>query len=66
MQTFQVGGMTCEHCVRAVSDAVGGVAGAEGVAVDLGTGLVSVNGSPEPGAVRAAIEEAGYTVEERG
>jgi copper chaperone CopZ len=54
--------MTCEHCVRSVSKEVGALPGVEIVEVDLGTGAVSVT-SQEPleaGAVRAAVDEAGY------
>jgi len=60
--TFQVSGMTCAHCVAAVTDEVSGVAGVSGVQVDLASGVVTVTGDQpvqEP-AVRAAVEEAGY------
>ena len=35
MQSFKVTGMTCAHCVRAVTDAVRGVDAAADVKVDL-------------------------------
>ena len=63
MLDFAVTGMTCEHCVRAVTDAVGGVPGVAGLAVDLAAGRIQVRGEPDPAAVRAAIEAEGYTVE---
>jgi len=62
---FEVEGMTCEHCVAAVSKEVGGIPGVESVDVALvpgGRSTVTV-GSAEPipaDAVRAAVEEAGY------
>ena len=62
--TYTVQGMTCEHCVRSVTEEVGGVAGVTGVEVDLSGGLVTVS-SEQPvdgAAVRAAIAEAGYEV----
>ena len=57
---YEVTGMTCGHCQRAVEDEVGGVAGVTGVDVDLATGRVEVHGDVDDTAVRAAIEEAGY------
>lgn len=57
---YEVTGMTCGHCRRAVEDEVGGVAGVTGVDVDLATGRVEVHGDVDDTAVRAAIEEAGY------
>ena len=62
MLTLSVTGMTCEHCVKAVSKAVRAVPGAEAVAVDLERGLVTVQGHPDAAAVRAAIVEEGYDV----
>lgn len=59
--TFRVPGMTCDHCTRAVSSEIGGVAGVAEVAVDLQTKLVTVTGEGlDDEALRAAIEEAGY------
>lgn len=60
--TYTVTGMTCGHCVRAVSDELGKLAGVIEVNVDLPTDQVQVI-SDEPlddDAVRAAVEEAGY------
>jgi copper chaperone CopZ len=62
--TYQVSGMTCEHCVRAVSAELTGLAGVTGVSVDLvpgGTSAVTVTSeAPLAGqAVAAALDEAG-------
>ena len=57
---YEVTGMTCGHCQRAVEDEVGGVLGVTGVEVDLATGRVEVHGDADDTAVRVAIEEAGY------
>ena len=46
-QTFHVTGMTCDHCVRAVTAEVGPIDGVTAVTVDLPTGQVSV-GSDQP------------------
>ena len=62
MLALAVEGMTCEHCVRAVTDAVAALPGVSGVAVDLGGGRVRVEGEPDPASVRAAIEAEGYAV----
>ncbi|MGC8627384.1 MAG: heavy-metal-associated domain-containing protein [Acidimicrobiales bacterium] len=59
--TYTVPGMTCDHCKRAVSDELSAVTGVSAVEVDLGTKLVKVLGEDlDDGALRAAIEEAGY------
>ena len=61
--TYAVTGMTCGHCVSSVKEEVGEVPGVTGVDVDLESGRVDVSGdSPDDGAVRAAIREAGYEV----
>lgn len=59
--TYSVPGMTCDHCVRAVTSELAAVAGVSDVSVDLATKLVVVSGIDlEDDALRAAIEEAGY------
>jgi copper chaperone len=62
--TYTVTGMTCEHCVRSVSEEVGALPGVTGVEVDLASGGLTVTSqAPVPDAdVRAAVEEAGYEV----
>ena len=60
-KSYTVTGMTCQHCVNAVSAEVGGIAGVTAVAVDLASGRVTVSGdgfSDEQ--IRAAVGEAGY------
>jgi copper chaperone len=61
---YKVTGMTCEHCVNAVTAELGDLSGVSGVAVELvpdGTSLVTVtSAAPLDGdAVRAALDEAG-------
>lgn len=60
--TYSVTGMTCDHCVRAVTTEVGQVPGVASVSVDLAAGQVTlVSEEPiDPDAVRAAVEEAGF------
>jgi copper chaperone len=62
-QTYSVSGMSCEHCVAAVKQEVGLVAGVSAVDVDLASGALLVHGSGvEREAVRAAVETAGYSL----
>ena len=60
--TYRVSGMTCGHCVSAVTAEVSALAGVTEVQVDLETGSVTVTSrSPlDDAAVRVAVEEAGY------
>lgn len=60
--TYTVVGMTCDHCVRAVSTEVKQLAGVSDVDVDLESGAVTVTSERDLDAdqVRAAVEEAGY------
>lgn len=63
--TVQVSGMTCQHCVNAVTEELSALDGVRGVAVDLvegGTSTVTVTSEAplDDDAVRAAVDEAGY------
>lgn len=61
---YIVKGMTCGHCEAAVKQEVGELAGVSAVEVDLGAKSVRVTGHAlDDGAVRAAIDEAGYEAE---
>ena len=62
--TYSVQGMTCEHCVRSVTEEVSEVAGVTAVDVDLASGRLTVDGDADSAAVRAAVVEAGYQVVE--
>jgi copper chaperone len=58
---YTVPGMSCAHCVAAVSDEVSALAGVSSVVIDLDTKGVVVHGeSLDDAAIRAAIDEAGY------
>jgi copper chaperone len=59
---YTVTGMTCQHCVGAVTGEVSQIPGVTDVQVDLSTGQVTVT-SDEPielDALRASVDEAGY------
>ena len=62
--SLTVVGMTCQHCVRAVTEEIASLAGVEHVDVDLPTGLVTVSSSSPlgEGDLRHAVAEAGYEV----
>jgi copper ion binding protein len=60
--TYAIKGMTCDHCVSAVSAELGQLPGVRDVRVDLTAGTATVT-STEPldgQAVRDAVDEAGY------
>ena len=63
--TYAVSGMTCGHCAAAVTDELGRLDGVSDVAVELvpdGLSKVTVTsaGPLDEGAVRQAVDEAGY------
>ncbi len=62
--TYQVKGMTCDHCVRAVSTELSRISGVSKVSVDLASGDVTVESESllATDVVRAAVDEAGYEV----
>jgi copper chaperone CopZ len=62
---YRVPAISCDHCVRAISDEVGQIAGVEEVTVDVAAKVVTVRGEGlyDP-ALRAAIDEAGYDVQD--
>jgi copper chaperone len=60
--TYTVVGMTCGHCVNAVTEEVAHVPGVTAVDVDLASGGLTVTSenAVDDSAVSAAVEEAGY------
>ena len=62
MQIFNVEGMTCGHCVRAVTQAVQGQDSAASVKVDLATKKVEVESGLPAEQIINLISEEGYTV----
>lgn len=61
-QTFNVQGMTCGHCERAVTQAVKTVDPAAEVRIDRAAGKVDVQSDQPHEAIARAIAEEGYTV----
>ena len=66
MIELRVTGMTCGHCVSAVTRAVKAVDPEANVQVDLGTGRVRVDGRSSAEALGKAIAEAGYPASPAG
>ncbi len=63
--TYAVRGMTCGHCVNAVTEEMLSIVGVTDVAIDLvegGDSIVTVTSTDELDAaqVKAAVDEAGY------
>ncbi len=64
-KTFRVEGMSCAHCKAAVESGLNELLGVEGAKADVAKGAVEVSydeGRTTSEDLKAAIEEAGYTV----
>lgn len=61
MIQLEVKGMSCPHCVQAVTDALAGVAGVSAVeSVHLESGLAVIQGPASIDDLIAAVKQAGY------
>jgi copper chaperone len=65
MIELDIQGMTCGHCVRAVTEAIQNVKGVTNVQVNLQPGSANVEGEPNPEDLLAAIREEGYQAQVR-
>ena len=65
MATIKIKGMTCQHCVMAVTKALVAVEGVTNVRVDLASGTATFDeqGSVDTAALSEAVEQAGYEME---
>ena len=63
-ETFNVPGISCQHCVNAISNEVSALGGVKDVQVELGSKTVRVNADETVSreTLVAAIQEAGYDV----
>ena len=66
MTTLKITGMTCQNCVRHVTQALKAVPGVTDARVDLHAGTAEVEGAGDVQAMQAALEEEGYTAEAVG
>jgi copper chaperone len=60
--TLNVDGMSCEHCVKAIKNAVGALAGVNDVAVDLGAKTVTV----EYDSAQSSLDNIKFEIEDQG
>ena len=61
-QVFEVQGMTCGHCERAVTHAIQGVDAQAQIKIDRSANRVEVDSSASRDALQAALTEEGYKV----
>jgi len=62
-KTLKVKGMSCEHCVKAVTNALSALAGVANVSVNLKDGTASFSYDPALAsieAIKAAITDEGF------
>ncbi len=64
MTTLSVSGMTCGHCVRAVTEAIHAVDASASVAVDLKGGTVTTDSALPKDRLVQAIAAEGYEVKD--
>jgi len=66
MKSIKIKGMSCQHCVMAVTKALGAVDGIKDVHVDLKSGVATYEAvkSVDDTAIAAAIKKAGFEVAE--
>jgi copper ion binding protein len=62
---LRVGGMSCQHCVKAVTDALAALPGVEKVKVDLKKGEAKVKHDTSVAiqAMKDAVVEAGFSAD---
>jgi len=61
-RVFTVEGMTCDHCVQAVTREVSAIPGVTAASVDLAAKQLTVSGDVAESAIADAVAEAGYTL----
>ncbi|MGL5271553.1 MAG: copper chaperone CopZ [Selenomonadaceae bacterium] len=62
---LKVEGMSCDHCVKSITQGVGALPGVASVAVDLTAKIVTVDFNPTTVSIdkiKAAIDDQGYEV----
>lgn len=64
---YRVEGMTCDHCVKAVSQEIGALPDVSDVRINLTNGVVTVQSGRALAFddVHAAVDEAGYKLVEQ-
>jgi copper chaperone CopZ len=59
---LKITGMSCQHCVRAVTEALTGVQGLGVETVEIGRAAISLTSDSQLEEARLAIEEEGFQV----
>jgi len=62
IKIFKIEAMTCNHCVKHVTDAIKNVSGVEGVIVSLNDKKAEISGDFNSEDIQRAVKEAGYKV----
>ena len=62
MLEVKVSGMSCQGCVRSVTNALKELDAQANVQVDLGNQIITIQTDKEASAVTETIEDAGYNV----
>jgi copper chaperone len=58
---LKISGMTCGHCVKAVTEALAKVPGVKQVKdVNINDGIAQIEGTPDPQQLIAAVKNEGY------
>jgi copper chaperone len=60
MTDLAIEGMTCQHCQRAVKNALEAIDGVVSVEVDLDRGSARIAGTADVAAMIRAVEDEGY------
>ena len=60
MHTVKIKGMSCQHCVAAVSKALAALPGVSGITVNLEKGEAQFSGEVDQATLRKAIEGIGF------
>lgn len=60
--TITVKGMTCAHCKAMVEKNIAKLPGVDSVTADLATGKTTIQGHPDPTALREVISDLGFTL----
>ena len=66
-KTVHVGGMSCDHCIHAVTEEISEIPGLTGVNIDLHAGEISPvtiasDNEISDTDIAAAVDQAGYTI----
>lgn len=66
IRSYEVRGMSCDHCRSTVEQAVADIDGVDSVQVDLTSGVLEVRGETvHDGPVTSAVRAAGYEIARR-